>query len=239
MPSQPVIKYLTAAGLGSRRKIAEVIKAGAVSVNGIVVQSFNQLVDADKDTILYGGKPVQQQAGKKTYLMINKPKGVVSTTSDKNAEKSIIDILPAKYRNERLYPVGRLDKDSTGLILMTNDGDLTYKITHPRFEHEKEYLVQLASKLTSQDIQKFKRGVELFDVQTAPAVIKQVKIEPYNYSVIIHEGRKRQIRRMFGVLGYVVQELKRIRIGGLLLGDLAEGQCRELTPAEVRSLSLK
>jgi 23S rRNA pseudouridine2605 synthase len=236
MASQPVIKALSSAGVDSRRKIAEAIKAGSVTVNGKPVENFNHPVDSIKDEIIYKGKPVGVERNKKVYLIINKPKGVVSTTQDRNAEKTIMELIPEKYKNYHLYPVGRLDKDSTGLLLMTNDGDLTYQVTHPRFEHEKEYLVKLSEKLDPQAIAELKRGIDLEEGKTSPVVIRTVSSSPFNYSIVIHEGRKRQIRRMFAHLGYIVLELKRIRIGGLKIGDLPEGSARELTVRELKSL---
>jgi len=235
MASQPIIKLLTAAGLGSRRKMTEVIKRGGVSVNGRVIESFTEPVDPQKDVISVDGRRISTQAVPNLYLLMNKPRGIVVTTSDDRGEKTVLDILPEKYRNIRLYPVGRLDKDSTGLVLLTNDGDLTYRLTHPRFEKEKEYLVRFEGKLTVDDQARLEKGIELDDGRTAPAVIGNAP-PPYNYSVIIHEGRKHQVRRMFAALGYTVLALKRVRLGKLKLGTLAEGSVRPLTPEEVKGL---
>ena len=133
--------------------------------------------------------------------------------------------------------MGRLDQDSTGLLILTNDGTLTYQLTHPKFEHEKEYLVQIEGTLQPGERQNLEHGVKLEDGITAPAIIKELRsTPPYNYSLTIHEGKKRQIRRMFAHLGYRVLALKRIRMGSLILGSLRESQTRELTPREVKSL---
>lgn len=147
-----------------------------------------------------------------------------------------MDILPWKYRSLKLYPVGRLDKNSTGLLLLTNDGELTYRLTHPKFEHEKEYLVSIGSKLQPTEKRKLEQGIALDEGITRPAVVKKVDAQPFNYSVTIHEGRKRQVRRMFACIGHRVLLLKRIRIANLALGDLREGDFRELSAQEVWDL---
>jgi 23S rRNA pseudouridine2605 synthase len=169
--------------------------------------------------------------------MLNKPKGIISSTSDKRGAKTVVDILPKEYRQIRLYPVGRLDKDSTGLIILTNDGDLTLRLTHPRFEQEKEYLVRTDRSLNLDDKAKLENGVRLEDGKTSPAKVKVLGYPTCSYLVTIHEGKKRQIRRMFGVLGYNVLELRRVRLGRLRLGALPEGQIRELTPRQVKTLN--
>jgi len=236
MASQPIIKLLTASGTGSRRQMTAAIKRGAVAVNGEVVQSFNHPVEPARDVVTIDGKPVSLAAERAVCVMLNKPAGVISSTSDQRGATTVIDILPEKYRRLRLYPVGRLDKDSTGLVLLTNDGDLTLRLTHPRYEQEKEYLVRIGQPLSPEDRQKLERGIALDDGRTSPAAIKPVKEPPLTYSVTIHEGRKRQVRRMFAALGYRVLDLKRIRLGRLKLGTLPQGQTRELTRREVEAL---
>jgi len=239
MAQQALIKLLAAAGIGSRRQLAAIIKRGSVKVNGLTVESFIHPVDVQKDTITIDGKPAVLNSEKIVYLMLNKPKGVVSTTEDEFGGTTILDIIPAKYNKVRLYPVGRLDKDSLGLVLITNDGELTFNLTHPRYQHDKEYLIQIDGVLTEHQRFELERGVELSDGRTSPARVKPVKIAPFNYSITIHEGKKRQVRRMFAALGYPVLVLKRVRIGSLLLGDLPEGQVRELTPQEVQALKTR
>jgi 23S rRNA pseudouridine2605 synthase len=236
MAQQSLIKLLAAAGIGSRRQLASAIKKGSVKVNDKIAESFNQPVDSQKDNVTLDGKPVVLNSEKLLYLMLNKPKGIVSTTESDRGETTILDLLPAKYRMTRLYPVGRLDKDSLGLVLITNDGELTFHLTHPRFQHEKEYFVQIPGTLTIDQKNNIERGVELSDGRTSPARIRPLKLQPFNYALVIHEGKKRQVRRMFASLGFQVIELKRVRIGGLQLGDLAEGTTRELTKEEVRLL---
>ena len=236
MPLQPIIKLLTSAGTGSRRQMTAAIKKGQVAVNGVTIESFNHPVNPASDRVTLNGKSVRLHSKPLLYLMLNKPKGVTATTRDNRQSTTVLDIIPKKYQGERLYPVGRLDKDSTGLLLLTNDGELTYRLTHPRFEQEKEYLVKIAGVLTTDEIKKLETGVALEDGYTSPAGLQAVNIPPYNYSIIIHEGRKRQIRRMYATLGHQVMELKRIRISGLKIGSLGEGQTRELTPAELKEL---
>ena len=216
--------------------MTEAIKAGQVAVNGKTVESFTQPVDAEHDAVTLAGKPMAQKTGALIYLLVNKPKGIVSATSDDRGSRTVLDILPPKYKGTRLYPVGRLDKDSTGLMLLTNDGDFTYLLTHPKFEREKEYLVQVNGTLKSEDVARLEKGVHLEDGKTAPAKIKEVKATPFNYSITIHEGRNRQVRRMFASLGYRVLELKRIRLDTLTIAGLPEGAARELTAGEIQSL---
>ncbi len=216
--------------------MADAIKQGRVKVNGEIAEDFRQRVDAETDHISISGQPIDLNPRQLVYLVLNKPKGIMSTTSDERGRRTVIDILPEKYRHIRLYPVGRLDKDSTGLLLLTNDGEFTNQLTHPRFENEKEYLVSVNGKLKPDEKRKLEQGVELDDGLTHPAAIKEVEITPFNYSITIHEGRKRQVRRMFESIGYTVQVLKRIRMGNLNLGKLKEGEIRELSVKEVKAL---
>lgn len=236
MNEKPLVKVLTEAGIGSRRRMADAIKQGKVKVNGVTAESFNHPVDLSKDRISLDGKPLDLKAEKIICLMLHKPAGIVSTVSDEKQRQTVIDVLPEEYRRYRLYPVGRLDIDTTGLILMTNDGDLTYKLTHPRYEYEKEYFVAIPDTLTLADKDEIRHGILLEDGRTRPARLKDVQEPPYNYSVVIHEGKKRQVRRMFEHLKHTVTSLKRVRIGDLVLGDLAEGKTRALTAKEIASL---
>jgi 23S rRNA pseudouridine2605 synthase len=234
--SVPLLKALTEAGVGSRRKIADAIKNGGVRVNGLPVENFRHPINPEADRVSINGKPVDLKPRRTVYLMVNKPVGIITTTSDEHGRRTVMDILPEKYRHLRLYPVGRLDKDSTGLLLLTNDGDLTYRLTHPKFEHEKEYLIHMDGVLKPEDKRKLEKGIELEDGKTYPVVVKEIKLPPFNYSIITHEGRKRQVRRMLANLGYHVLALKRIRMGSLNLGKLNEGATRELNPEEVSIL---
>ena len=230
----PLLKLLTVAG--SRRHMADAIRNGRVTVNGQIAADFRQPVNRKTDRVLLDGAPVGATVEKPLCLMLNKPAGILSTTVDERGRRTVLDILPEKYRRLRLYPIGRLDLDTTGLLLLSNDGELTNRLTHPRYEHEKEYLVRIAGKLTSAEKQKLEHGIRLEDGVTSPAKIREVATPDYNYSLTIHEGKKRQVRRMFARLGYRALALKRVRTGNLALGDLKEGQVRELTAREIARL---
>jgi 23S rRNA pseudouridine2605 synthase len=231
MNGETLLKALAAAGLGSRRRLADATKQGKGTRNGQVETDFRQPV-SENDVITTDGREVSLKAEAKTYIMLNKPVGILSTSMDKRGGRIALDILPPQYRRLRLYPAGRLDKDSSGLLLLTNDGGLTYRLTHPRFEQEKEYLVYLKKELTADEIAGLKGGLELDDGLTAQAGVSSVSEAPYNYSITIHEGRKRQVRRMLAALGCPVLALKRVRLGNLKLGSLKEGEARALSAAE-------
>lgn len=237
MEPKPLLRLLTEAGLGSRRGLADAIRQGRVQIDGHVAESFRQPVDSDRETVTVDGEAVLLEAEPMVYLMLNKPAGVLSTTRDERGRKTAIDTLPQYYRNVRLYPAGRLDSDSKGLLLLTNDGDLTYKLTHPRFEHQKEYLISVAEELEPAERAMLEQGIQLEDGMTQPAVVKKFKGQrPFNYSITLHEGRKRQVRRMFERIGHPALALKRVRIGSLRLGSLKEGQARRLTLQEIKAL---
>ena len=202
-----------------------------------MVEDFRYPLNVETDRVGIDGRLVDLKPGKRVYLMLNKPKGILSTTHDERGRRTVIGVLPEKYRNLRLYPVGRLDKDSTGLLLLTNDGELTYRLTHPRFEREKEYLVLVDTTLEPGEKRKLEQGIELEDGITHPVVVRELKAgSSFNYSITMHEGRKRQVRRMFQSLGHRVLVLKRVRVGGLTLGGLREGETRELSVKEVQAL---
>ena len=234
MQSKALLKILVEAGIGSRRRVADAIMRGLVRVNGVVVIDLRYAVDVEKDRVTVGRRLVDIKSQKHLYLMLNKPAGILSTVRDERCRRTVIDILPEKYRNIGLHPIGRLDKDSAGLLLLTNDGDFTYRLTHPKFEHEKEYLVQIGGVLKPHEISALEAGVALEDGMTHGAVVKLIKAsQQFNYSITLHEGRKRQVRRVFASLGYRVVALRRVREGGLLLGGLADGGVRELSAREV------
>ena len=234
---KPLLKVLVAAGLGSRRQIAKAIQDKRITVNGSTIEGFSHPVNPESDSILFDGIPVHGKIEPDLILMLNKPAGIISTTRDERGRRTVVDILPQKYRARRLYPVGRLDKNSTGLLLLTNNGDLTYRLTHPRFENAKEYLVRIKGKLTQNEKNKIEKGILLDEGMTYPARLKEsTSFPPFNYSITIHEGKKRQVRRMFESLGFRVLALKRIRMGIIQLGSLEEGKVRELTADEKTSL---
>jgi 23S rRNA pseudouridine2605 synthase len=235
-PETPtLLKTLRDAGLGSRRDLAEKIKAGRVKVNDAVAENYNLPLTAT-DNITLDGKLISPDKLQKVYLILNKPMGIISTTDDPQGRKTVIDILPAEYKRYQLFPVGRLDEDTTGLVLLTNDGELAYRLTHPRFEVEKEYLVAVDGALNTAQVEQLQEGIELDDGVSAPAKLKPVNLAPFNYRIIIHEGKKRIVRRMFAAVGHQVRVLKRIRIGKLKLENLNEGSFRRLTAAEVREI---
>lgn len=233
-----LLKTLTAAGLGARRTVAQAVKDGRVLLNGQSATSFSQTV-TPADKITFDGKLLIAPAEQPVYLLLNKPAGVLSATHDARGRQTIIDFVPAKYRISGLHPVGRLDLASRGLILLTSDGELTYHLTHPRFEKEKEYLVELNRLLQPADQISFENGLELEDGLTSQTQVTAVSSRPPIYRIVLHEGRKRQIRRMFQSLGYAVRDLKRTRLGSLRLGTLEEGNVRELAESEIKSLSKK
>jgi 23S rRNA pseudouridine2605 synthase len=239
MTDFPLLKALVMAGLGSRRVMADAIKQERVKVNGNLATAFNQTVNTDHDQITLDSHPVSAKSEAPIYILLNKPAGVLCTTKDERGRQTVLDLLPDQHKQPGLYPVGRLDKDSRGLLLLTNDGNLTYRLTHPKFEKEKEYIVLLDRLLTYTDKNSFEAGLELEDGMTYPTVVKEIKSAMPAYNVILHEGRKRQLRRMFQSLGYSVLDLKRVRLGSLKLDSLAEGKTRELSEIEVEQLSVK
>lgn len=234
----PLLKLLMSVGLGSRRQIANLIIEGKVTVNGTVERSFKFPVDISTDIINADGKDIKLKSKKRVVLILNKPGGVLSTTNDEQGRKTVLDIIPKKYRDLNVYPAGRLDKDSTGLVILTNDGNLTFLITHPSFEHEKEYLVHIEDKLSTEEKSLLENGIELEDGRTSPAIIKAKRSAPFNYSITLHEGKKRQVRRMFEKVGHPVVALKRIRIGNIKLGDIKEGKTKELSDKDIELLTV-
>ena len=237
IPTVPLLRALSKAGIGSRRWLADAIRQGRIEVNGQVIEGFNYPIDIETDRLTIDDQSVELKPKRQVYLMLNKPKGIISTTKDERGRRTVTDILPQKYHHLRLYPVGRLDKDSTGLLLLTNDGRLTHELTHPKFEHEKEYLVQVDARLQPSEKRKLEQGIKLEDGMTHPTVVREVpSLSPFTYSITVHEGRKRQVRRMFESIGHRVLTLKRIRLGHLNLGDLREGEVRELSIQEAKAL---
>ena len=222
-------KVLARTGFGSRRKCEDLIDDGRVSVNGVTA-SLGQRVDTDHDRVEVDGIPVGVRQGL-VYYLLNKPRGVVTTASDPHGRPTVIDLLPLE---PRVFPVGRLDADTEGLLLLTNDGDLTHRLTHPSFGIEKEYLAQVEGTPSPGALRKLREGVELDDGMTAPA--KASLVPPHTVRLTIHEGRNRQVRRMCGAVGHPVVRLVRTRIGPIAERQLAPGEWRPLTLAEVRAL---
>ncbi len=227
-------KILARAGFGSRRGCEELILSGRVTVNGRIAE-LGQKVDPEKDDIRVDGERLRSPKPFEYYLL-HKPTGVLSSDQSQGGHPTVVDLVPSK---ERLHPVGRLDLDSQGLILLTNDGDLTHRLTHPRYGHEKEYRVLLERPPDRKQLTAWRRGVILADgYRTRPArvwVEKRAKDSAW-VRVVMREGRKRQIRETAKALGLRVRRLIRVRIGPIRLGDLPVGAWRPLTPEEVQAL---
>jgi 23S rRNA pseudouridine2605 synthase len=224
-------KYLAHAGVASRRAAERLIAEGRVTVGGEVVRDPARDVEAHSD-VAFDGEPVKGQEPRVVYAL-HKPAGVVSTAQDTHGRPTVTDLVPGE---RRLYPVGRLDADSTGLILLTNDGELANRLTHPRFEVPKTYRATLAGpRISDRALRALREGVELDDGPTAPARVK--RLDSHTLELTIHEGRKRQVRRMCEAVGHPVKQLVRIRFGPLELGKLPAGKARRLTPAELKALA--
>jgi 23S rRNA pseudouridine2605 synthase len=224
-------KYLAHAGVASRRGAEQLIAAGRVTVDGDVVIDPARDV-GDRHAVAFDGEPVAGAEPRVVYAL-HKPAGVVSTAADTHGRRTVVDLVPAE---RRLYPVGRLDADSTGLLLLTNDGELANRLTHPRYEVPKTYRATLGGPaITERAIRALRDGVELEDGRTAPAKVR--RLTPHQLELTIHEGRNRQVRRMCEAVGRPVRELVRIRFGPLELGDLRPGKARRLTAAELSALT--
>jgi 23S rRNA pseudouridine2605 synthase len=227
-------KYLAAHGIASRRRSEDLIKAGNVSVDGrIVTEPGTKISGNEKITV--NGKQVKKEV-KKYYIVINKPTGVVSSSKPERDLPCVVDLITDI--DARLFPVGRLDADTSGMLLITNDGDFTQKLTHPSNEVWKTYEALVKGNPDEHDIQKFEKGVELEDGVTLPASLEVIGYKGKNslVEILIREGRNRQIRRMFDALGHPVIYLKRIRIAGLDLGDLRPGEWRRLKSSDLKRL---
>jgi 23S rRNA pseudouridine2605 synthase len=228
-PGERLQKILAQAGLGSRRTCEDLIAAGRVTVNGEVA-TLGTRADAEVDAIEVDGARIGVREGLVHYLL-NKPAGVVTTASDPQGRPTVVELVPPE---PRVYPVGRLDADSEGLLLLTNDGELAHRLTHPSFGADKEYLADVEGTPSRGAVRRLREGVDLDDGPTAPAKVSLVG--DHTLRITIHEGRNRQVRRMCDAVGYPVRRLVRVRIGSLSDRRLAPGQWRELTQAELRAL---
>jgi 23S rRNA pseudouridine2605 synthase/23S rRNA pseudouridine2604 synthase len=222
-------KYLSAAGVCSRRKGEELIQTGWVSLNGVVVTELGTKANPDVDLVEVDGKAVHINQDR-VYLALNKPMEYVTSTHHRG-EPVVTDLVDMP---QRIYPVGRLDKDSTGLLLLTNDGRLHHRLSHPSFDHEKEYVVRVAKQISDGALERLAKGVPVMGTKTRPA--RLTRISRRRFKIVLQEGRNRQIRRMVRKVGNQVTELKRIRIANIRLGKLAEGTYRHLTKAELKPL---
>ena len=227
-------KYIAHAGVASRRKAEELIKQGLVTVNGQVVRELATTIKSG-DKVEVEGQPIYNE--EKVYYLLNKPRGVISSVTDDKGRKTVVDLLPNV--KERIYPVGRLDRNTTGVLLLTNDGDLTSKLTHPKFLKKKVYHVFLDKPVTANDLQKISDGIELEDGEikadaieyASPDDLTQVGIE-------IHSGKNRIVRRIFESLGYRVVKLDRVQFAGLTKKNVRRGDWRFLTEKEVDMLRM-
>jgi len=222
-------KVLARAGLGSRRRCEELIEDGLVTVNGEVAV-LGRRVNPETDRIEVDGTPISTRSGL-VYYLLNKPAGVITTADDPRGRPTVVELVPS---DPRVFPVGRLDADTEGLLILTNDGDLAHRLTHPSFGVEKEYLAEVRGRPSRGAIRQLREGVELDDGPTAPA--KVALVEPSVLRITIHEGRNRQVRRMCEAVGHPVVRLVRTRIGELADRRLAPGQWRPLDQGEVRTL---
>ncbi|WP_069803576.1 pseudouridine synthase [Thermogemmatispora onikobensis] len=235
-------RFLAHAGVASRRHAEALIFSGRVQVNGETVTTPATRIDPERDRITVDGRPIQAPA-RHLYLMLHKPAGYVSTVSDPHGRPTVLDLLPEELRRLRLYPVGRLDLETTGLLLLTNDGQFALHMMHPRFSPEKRYHALVRGHPSPNTLQQLRQGVVIEEddghlYRTAPVGVRQLRRTAAGtwLELRLHEGRKRQIRRMLASLGHPVLELQRVAIGPLTLGDLPPGAWRPLTEAEIAAL---
>ena len=228
-------KFMASCGIASRRKCEELILSGKVKVNGVVVTELGVKVNGNKDKIEYNGKIIKPEE-KKVYILLNKPEGYITSVKDEKNRKTVLDIVKVE---ERIYPIGRLDYDSSCLLLLTNDGNIYNKIIHPRVEITKKYIAVVQGEFKKQELEKFKKGVDIGGYITAKAEIKVLKYEDDKTTVEIgiHEGKNRQIRKMCAALNHNVLALKRISIGKIKLGNLKRGEYRDLTREELNYIN--
>jgi len=239
MSKQRIQKALGTAGVASRRAIEEMVLEHRIKVNGRVVTKLPCFVDTDEDTVSVDGRSVHfaRGRGEKVYFLANKPRGVVCTQRDPSGRPRAVDMLPGESR--RVYPVGRLDVETTGLLILTNDGDLTEYLTHPRYGVVKAYVAEVDGRIEGKDVEALKRGVYIDGKRTGGAAVKVLKRNPKRSLVEIRiaEGRNREVRRILARLGYKVRRLKRTAIGPVTDRGLKIGSVRRLTDMEVKRLS--
>ena len=228
-------KILAEAGVASRRAAEDLLRAGRVTVNGRVAK-LGESAEPDRDVVAVDGVSVGREPA--VYWLLHKPRGVITTVRDPEGRPTVLGLVPD--REHRLYPVGRLDRDTEGLLLLTNDGRVAHALLHPSHESEREYRVTVTGRISAEALRRLAAGVELEEGRTAPARIGRAVFDPATgtacFSLTLIEGRKRQIRRSLAALGHPVVRLVRVRMGPLQLGDLAPGQARPLRPSERRAL---
>ena len=224
-------KFLALSGVASRRRAEELIKEGRVKVNGVLITEMGSTVDEESDRVTLDGKNVKIESTKR-YIILNKPKGYITTAKDNFDRKTVMELV--SDIKERIYPVGRLDYDTEGLLLMTNDGDFANAIAHPKKSIEKVYLARVKGEFNEEKAEKLRAGVVIDGKKTAPAKVKILKAGE-NFTdvrIVIHEGRNRQVKKMFASVGCFVTALKRTAVGKFTLGNIAPGTYREFTKAE-------
>lgn len=234
-------KFIAMSGIASRRAAETMIEEGRVAVNGKKVTEQGIKVEIGADNVVVDGEPVKIK-NKNYYIMLNKPIGYVSTVSDQFERPTVVDLVKKDLGNVRIFPVGRLDYDTEGLLLLTNDGDFTYKVTHPKFHMDKTYIAVVKGGMTVSGINKLRNGVYIDDgFKTSPA--KAEIIDAYDghtyVKITIHEGKNRQVRKMFEAVGNTVVGLQRIKIGNVELGNLPLGRWRHLTSHEINYMQGK
>lgn len=231
-------KFLAESGVASRRKCEEYILQGKVKVNGVVVEKLGTKINPQKDEVEFAGKKMEQHRKKKIYLLLNKPIGYVTTVKDPFSRKTVLDLV--KHIDSRIVPVGRLDMYTSGALILTNDGDLVYHVTHPSKEIEKTYQVTIKGMVTQEEVKSLEKGVDIGEYITKPAKVRMMKIDSEKHisrvEIVIHEGKNRQVRKMCEAVGKKVLALHRSKIGNISVKDLKIGQFRYLTQNEINYL---
>lgn len=229
-------KVISQAGIASRRESEELIKAGRVKVNGVVVTELGTKVEPTRDKVAVDNKPIRTE--KPVYILLNKPRGIVTTLHDPEGRKTVASLL--SDISERIYPVGRLDYNTEGLLLMTNDGELTHALTHPSHEIDKTYRAKVLGRPPEEKLDRLRAGIKLEDGLTAPAKVNAVEYDREKdlttVEIVITEGRNRQVRRMFEAIGHPVRQLKRVKFAFLTLVGVRRGAYRHLEADEVETL---
>lgn len=241
MPSVRLNKLLSQTGVASRRLADELMRQGRVSVNGATITELGTKADPDRDDVRVDGRRLKLKQERR-YLLLYKPRGVMSTRSDPQRRKTVVDLVAAAGVRGYFYPVGRLDYDSEGLILLTNDGEFAERVTHPRYELDRTYEALVAGVPDERDLDRLRRGVTIDGQRTLPAVVRLVRVidgrdgSQAVLELTLREGRNRQVRDMCDAIGHPVDRLRRTRIGSISDRGMRNGQIRDLTPAEIKSL---